>query len=235
MVKGLFVDLPISLRPHWHIIGDSHLNSFRRAYERKLINRPCLFTEVGGATAVGLRNPNSKTNALETFKAALLPKRRNKTPVIQLGEVDCGFVIWYRAQKYGENIDTQFTQSVDAYMEFVDTLRRHGYKNIVLTGATLPTIRDGQTWGHIANLRREVTATLSQRTDLTMRYNAQLKAAAQQRSLPFIDLSELALDPDSGMIREEFRHSDPTDHHLDPDKVGALWAAELNRLSQEIS
>lgn len=88
----------------WHIVGDSHLRGIRRAAERGLIKRGCVFTQVPGATAVGLRNPNSTTNALETFRAALLP-RRNVIPVIHLGEVDCGFVIWYRAEKYGESLE----------------------------------------------------------------------------------------------------------------------------------
>lgn len=213
---------------HWHIVGDSHIAPFRWASERGLVNSPCLFTEVGGATAVGLRNPNSLTDAISIFKEVLLPMREGARPVIQLGEVDCGFVIWYRAQKYGEGIDAQLEQSIAAYLEFVDELISNGYTTIVISGATLPTIRDGQDFGEIANARREVTATLLQRTKLTLYYNEKLRAAAQYRRLPFIDITGKVLDQDTQVVAEYFRYPNPSDHHLDPQKVSALWATELN-------
>lgn len=220
----------ISRRPHWHVIGDSHLGSFQLAARKGLFRRPPVFTRVAGATAVGLRNPNSKTDALGVFRRALTPHDPNKIPVIHLGEVDCGFVIWYRAQKYGESVDTQFAQSVDALLAFVDELRQLGYDRIVLTGATLPTILDGQAWGDVANARREVTATLKERTDLTLRYNARLREGAAARGLPFVDLTDDVLDPATGLVSKTFRHPDPRDHHLDPEKIGPLWADALNGL-----
>lgn len=217
-------------KPHWHFVGDSHVEGFSAAAERGLLARPALFTKVGGATAVGMRNPNSKTDALGAFRRALSPCNRHKTPVIQLGEVDCGFVIWYRAQKYGEDIDLQLAQSVDALFAFVDELLRMGYARVVLTGATLPTILDGQDWGEIAKARREVTAKLKDRTDLTLRYNARLRNGAAARGLPYIDLSHEVLDPRTGLVSQYFRHSDPRDHHLDPARIAPLWASALNAL-----
>ena len=214
----------------WHFVGDSHVNLFRHASNRGWIERPCLFTPVGGATAVGLRNPNSMTNALDKFKSALLPAELDHIPVIQLGEVDCGFVIWYRAQKYAEDVEAQKRESVAAYFEFVDALIKGGYRSVVITAATLPTIREGVDWGEVANARREVKSTLRQRTDLTLDYNRELYKGAQLRRLPFIDITDNVLDQDTGVIAESFRHPDPTDHHLHPEKVGPLWAAELNRL-----
>lgn len=235
MIMSHFFDFLTYRKPSWHFVGDSHINGFRRAYEQKLIRRRCTFTEVGGATAVGLRNPNSVTNAVDTFKKALLPKSRNTTPVIQLGEVDCGFVIWYRAKKYGESVEGQFRQSITAYTAFVDELLLYGYNKIVLTGATVPTIVDDQDWGEVANARREVTSTIQDRTELTLKYNAELQDAARRRSLPFIDLSGLVLDKETGLVSAYFRNPDPTDHHLDPDKVAPLWATELNRIDAMIS
>jgi hypothetical protein len=216
----------------WHIVGDSHITAFRYAAEHKLLDFPAHFTEVGGATAVGLRNPNAMTNALELFRAALLPAKSDATPVIQLGEVDCGFVIWYRASKYGESVELQLNESIDSYFEFVDGLIDQGYRRIVISAATLPTIRDGQDWGEVANARREVTATLAQRTALTFAYNDRLRAQAARRALAFIDITQDVLDPQTGVIAESFRHPDPTDHHLDPAKIAMLWAEELRRVSR---
>lgn len=214
----------------WYFIGDSHIDAIRRAAEQGLLNRPAAFKSVGGATAVGLRNPNSFSDALSRFRAEILPVRSDSIPVIQLGEVDCGFVIWYRAAKYGESIEQQMNDSLAAYFAFVDELRHHGYAQLVVTAPVLPTIRDGQDWGEVANARREVTATLKQRTDLTLRYIDGLKAGAQDRGLPFIDLTPDLLDKATGVLADAFRHPNPADHHLHPEKAAALWSDHLNRL-----
>ncbi|WP_424362795.1 hypothetical protein [Methylocystis parvus] len=220
---------------YWHIVGDSHIRAFRHASNVGLINSPCVFTEVGGATAVGLRNPNALTDAVSVFRASLLPRATGARPVIHLGEVDCGFVIWYRAKKYSESIDSQFEQSIAGYIGFVDELLGDGYSTVVISGATLPTILDGQDWGEVANARREVTATLVQRTELTLAYNERLRAAADLRSLPFIDISHSTLDEKTKVVAERFRNPDPTDHHLDPVEAGALWAMELNRVDDRFA
>ncbi|MCM2294387.1 SGNH/GDSL hydrolase family protein [Allorhizobium sp. BGMRC 0089] len=216
----------------WHIVGDSHIQAFRAASEMGLMTNPCLFTEVPAATAVGLRNPNSLTDAVSIFKKELLTAKIAVRPVIQLGEVDCGFVIWYRAQKHNESIQSQFDQSIAAYFDFVDEIRNGGYMTVVISAATIPTIRDGQDWGDVANARRQVRASLRERTDLTLDYNAKLREEAGKRSLPFIDITDKIINSHTRVIDDNFRHPDPTDHHLDPKKAGPLWAEELNRIDR---
>lgn len=216
----------------WFVVGDSHIGAFRVAYGQGLLDAPASFCMVVGATAVGLRNPNSLTNALTIFEQRLLPPKKGVIPVIHLGEVDCGFVIWWRSKRYGEPVDEQLAQSIGAYADFVDKLLAAGYPGIVVTGASMPTIRDGQDFGEIANLRREVTASLLERTDLTLRYNSELAKLAKERNLPFIDISSAILDKDTGVISDNFRHPDEADHHLNPRLAGRLWANELNRVSR---
>lgn len=232
-ISDRITNLRIARKPHWHVVGDSHVDAFSFANARGLVDLPMMCTMIGGATAVGLRNPNSLTNAVKIFTNALLPFNDKKIPVIQLGEVDCGFVIWYRSKKYNESVDTQFKQSIAAYLEFVTHLRNAGYKTIVMTSATLPTILDGYQWGDVANARREVTATLRERTDMTLRYNECLKAAANAWGLPFIDVTGDILDPRTRLVSEEFRNPDPSNHHLDPAKFGPLLADALNQLEPQ--
>jgi hypothetical protein len=221
--------------PTWHLVGDSHVEAVRHAAALGLLEHGCAATVVGGATAVGLRNPNSATDAIGAFRRALLPARDGVVPVIHLGEVDCGFVIWYRADKHGESVESQFDRSVAAYMGFVDELLDGGYGTVVVTGASIPTIRDGQDWGEVANARREVTATLRQRTDLTFRYNERLSSEASKRGLPLVDLAGQMADPATGVISDAYRHPNPTDHHADPDKTAPLWAAGLNAAGRTIA
>jgi hypothetical protein len=156
------------------------------------------------------------------------------TPIIHLGEVDCGFVIWYRARAYGEDVQAQMTQSICAYFNFVDELIEAGYGTVVITGASMPTIRDGQRFGEVANKRREITASLLERTNLTIAYNLQLAAEAAKRDIPFIDIGQLVRDPRSGVVADEYRNPDPTDHHLHPVMTARLWAEQLTRIELDL-
>ncbi len=99
---------------------------------------------------------------------------------------------------------------------------------MVITGATLPTIRDGELNIEVANLRLKVVATQLQRTDLTLRCNASINEWAAARSLPFIDISTDLIDAATGVLANRWRHPDPTDHHIHPADGGALWARRLN-------
>lgn len=96
-------------------VGDSHLRPAKAAIESGLLtNFECRLKEVGGATAVGLRHPTSKTQALVVYREELSQFDSRVIPVFQLGEVDCGFVIWIRAQRYGESVDEQLETSLRA-------------------------------------------------------------------------------------------------------------------------
>lgn len=118
--------------------------------------------------------------------------------------------------------------AIQGYFSLVDKLTSVGYKPIVITGATMPTILDNQEWGDVANARRDVKASLLDRTALTLSYNSRLCTEAKERGLPFIDISDDVLDPNTKCLSADFRHPDPTDHHLNPELAGRLWAARLN-------
>lgn len=209
-------------------LGDSHLRPARYADAQGWFSPyPCRFVEVGGATAVGLRHPTSKTQALVKYRKVLRRTSRRNILVFQLGEVDCGFVIWHRAAKYNEDIDTQLQQALTAYTDFLREVARMGFKQVVVTSAMLPTIHDGQLDGEVARLRHEVTASLSERTKLTMRFNRELAAAVKQIGLDYLDFSDALMDPATSLVRDRFRHYDPADHHLHPDEGGRLWASRL--------
>ncbi len=88
------------------VLGDSHCDIFRYCN----IKQNDIYFDVhnvGGATAQGSVNPNSNTNALNIFRNKIhkINKTDYKYVIINLGEVDCGFVIWYRKKKY--NISTE--------------------------------------------------------------------------------------------------------------------------------
>jgi hypothetical protein len=215
--------------PILHFLGDSHVRSMAAAVHAGLFQPlECRVEEVGGATAVGLRHPTSKTQALAHFRDRLTPVDPRVIPIFQLGEVDCGFVIWVRAQRYGESIVAQLEGSLEAYRDFLIEQRGAGYRPVV-TSATLPTIRDGQLDGEVALLRAEVRASHRARTDLTLDYNARLAEICGAEGLLFVDATPDLLDPATGLLSDSFRHPDPSDHHLDPKTAGPVWARRIRQ------
>jgi hypothetical protein len=209
-------------------MGDSHVEMFQYIKGKKLLNEYAISTMmVPGATAQGMMNPYSKTNALESFKLSM-DRRSYRCIFIHLGEVDCGFVIWYRALKYNESVEFQLERSLTNYFEFVRYLLDLGHKDIALTGAVLPTIRENKSaWGEIASLRKEVEATQEERTELTLRYNSRLRDFAGKTGIGYIDITEHILNPETGLIADRFRNENRFDHHLSSEKAAPFWVREI--------
>ena len=162
-------------------LGDSHTQYFSWAIRHHLFApRQVQGKEVGGATAVGMRNPNSLTDAIGIFRAFMADKNRDAIVVTHMGEVDCGYVIWYRAGKYGDSTTHQLEESIAAYFEFVDELRGQGFHRFVITGATLPTINDTDQIGDVIEKRKGISATMRERTDLIAGQTKELAAIRQE-------------------------------------------------------
>jgi hypothetical protein len=209
-------------------LGDSHLIAVERAIEQGLFAPyDCRSKRVAGATAVGLRHPTSKTEALVVYRQHLTPCDPDVIPIFQLGEVDCGFVIWIRAQRHGETVSQQLEASLTAYAGFLDEVRAMGYPDVIVTSAVLPTIRDGELDGEIAHLRREVAASHQTRTELTREYNRRLAAICAAAGHHYVDLTPDLLNAATGLIDLRFRHPDTRDHHLDPAAAGPVWARHV--------
>jgi len=213
-------------------LGDSHTFAFKYTSEHYLwLHTLFNMKIVRGATAFGLANPNSKTDALNIFSNYLSSLQENKVDILMyLGEVDCGFVIWYRAEKYNMGIDEQFELSLNNYKTFIEQFVSEKARNIIICSAPLPTILDGQTWGEVANLRREVKATLRERTDLTLRYNNALREISKQNGYQFLDLEQITLDAETRLVKQEFRNTNPLDHHLNYEKLSPHIRKALKNL-----
>lgn len=210
-------------------VGDSHLEALKFAAGLGLLNAAAVdFCIVPGATAVGLRNPNSNTQALSLFREFVALKARSSHVLVHLGEVDCGYLFWWRQQKYGEPVEKQMRESLSAYRGFMEELRAAGFRQLCIAGASLPTIRNGTDYGAVANMRSEVTADLGERTALTLRYNAELAAMAADMAIFYFDITEGVLNRAEGVVAAHFRNPNPLNHHLDQEKVAGMWALACN-------
>lgn len=208
------------------VIGDSHCAVFRNSYIRKRFSG--LFFNcriVQGATVSGLDNPNSKTRALPIFRESI-KKFGGSTILTLIGEVDTGFVIWYRAKKHSEPVENSFNAAVHNYKIFLASCRKS--HAVICISAPLPTIRDDDDWGDVANLRREIAASQYERTQLTLRFNKEMGDFCHTNDIGFIDLDRDSLAT-NGLVYEHLLNKNKTDHHYDQDSYAKLLAPGLKK------
>lgn len=216
-----------------HFIGDSHADvfwymEFSPFYFWKI--KPSIKI-VHGATATGLANPNSQTKAIQEFKTYLSKEiQKDDFVVFQLGEVDCGFAIWYRAEKHGISINEQMKIAIKNYGSLINHAINVAGNNVIVTSAVLPTIKDNQSFGEVANLRKEVKQTIKRRTELSLSFNQSLKKLVEEKGISFLEMDDDLLNKNTGVINSDFLHPDPLDHHLNPGPLSKIIYPKLIRL-----
>lgn len=206
-------------------MGDSHAGVF--AHVARLLPAWRWSLEiVEGATVSGLRNPNSATGAGDTFRQAARTWRGDAI-VTLLGEVDLGFVIWWRAARREVTVRGALRRAVANYCELLEECAARA--RAVVVSAPLPTIADGQEWGEVANLRREVRASQRERTELTLDFNAAVERWCWTNGCAFVDLDGESMGPD-GLVRADLLHPDPLNHHYEPERYARMLAPRLEEV-----
>lgn len=206
------------------VFGDSHSPVFNHPlFKEKFPNLFFNVLTVIGATASGLENPNSTTQAYPVFREAVR-QTAAKQIIVMLGEVDTGFVIWYRAQKYREPVAAMMDKAITSYSRFLVELKMRF--EVVCISAPLPTIQDGNDWGDVANARREVTASQLERTALTLEFNRIMQRFCAQNGIRYIMLDDLSLG-EHGIVKAGLLNSDSSDHHYDQDQYSRLLVEGL--------
>ena len=193
------------------VLGDSHALVFlSRRLRRYFPLTNFDVCSVGGATASGLDNPNSVTAAYATFNNKLNSATKNSIVIVMLGEVDTGFVIWWRAQKQGGDVNLMLSQAVEKYVKFISEINGT-YRPLVMS-TPMPTITDDNEWGEVANLRREISATQRERTDLTLRFNSAISEFCNSHGIPYVDIDQESLGED-GLVADHLISANRDDHH----------------------
>ena len=210
------------------VLGDSHAGCFRKAkndYRYTVI-------DVGGATAYGSIKFSSVTNALSIFEDNLKRHPQNNYVCTQLGEVDCGFVMWVRSKRKGISIEKQLVSSLNNYKNFLTNTVNKYYapKNTIVLSAPLPTILDNTDKRFLKGARSEVNATLEQRTELTIGYNQRLSVICKEEGYGWIDVTTDTMDKTTGLVDEKWKNSNPYDHHLNPDLIWQIYEDKIRKL-----
>ncbi|AJD48524.1 hypothetical protein S7S_10560 [Isoalcanivorax pacificus W11-5] len=196
------------------MLGDSHAAVFKKPLLQRCRGGIRVIS-VSGATASGMKNPNSSTNALKIFKSQI-ERKKWKRIIFYLGEVDVGFVIWFRAEKYGLSIEKSAQEALESYLSVISHAKLASNAEIAVLSVPWPTIRDGHQMGEVANLRSKIKASYSERKNLTLNFNADLKSNSVPREFTYIDFDPCVCD-ESGELSVGLYNRNPADHHYDYD------------------
>ena len=217
------------------VLGDSHSKVFTFCNMNKLKIKFDV-KAVGGATAQGCVNPNSKSNALEIYKKHIMQhiKKPNKYDkiMIMLGEIDCGYLVWVRSKKYNISVESQINLCIKNIKTFIyNILLKNGYtpKQIILCGAHLPTIKDNTDPIYLKGERKEVDVSQNERTLKTLEYNKRLKYISRINGFKYIDITKYIIGED-GLIKDYYLNSNPGDHHLENSKIVNFWKKEIKTI-----
>lgn len=209
------------------VIGDSHASVFNswRLRSRIQLRYKLSVCSVGGATVSGLDNPNSQTQAVPAFKKAYQDVNPDVV-IILLGEVDAGFVIWFRAQKYGESVSAMLEKATSNYETLLLSIR--GKLKTIVISAPLPTIgdEDSKPIGDVANARREVKASQLERTKLTVSLNRKVESFSREHGVDYLNLDRQTLG-ENGIVDPLFLNKTLSDHHYDNSAYSRLIAKNL--------
>jgi hypothetical protein len=215
------------------VLGDSHVRVFKYCNEQQK-NIYFEVIAVGGATAQGSVNPNSNTNALNLFKEKLknIQNKDFKYIVINLGEVDCGHLIWYRKDKYNISIEEQLKITTDNLFKFInlEILPKFNSSKVIVNGSILPTIKDNTDKNYLKGTRSEINTSQIDRTNLTLKYNEILKNNCLKNGYNYMDITEHILNNNTKVINDIYLNKDKYDHHLDDSLTYNLWLKELNKI-----
>jgi len=192
-------------------IGDSHTSIFDAYTGSDYIFEQ---TRVHGATARGAINPKTKTDSLRIFKEGLSGTIANRV-IIGLGEVDCGYIIWYKNKHDGISLEDGIKQSMDGLFTFVKQEVEKIYQpsQIILMASIPPTIEDNTDPRFLEGRRSDVNPTLKQRADLTRDWNRLLEKRCKDEGYRCMNINNYIIDSND-RVKNTYRNNNPWDHHL---------------------
>mgnify|MGYP000583064958 CR=1 FL=1 len=208
------------------VLGDSHSAVFDNSlWKNKAIYFSWNTVVVHGATLSGLNNPNSQTREFDKFFNALKNFKYDAV-VTLLGEVDCGFVIWYYAQRDDINVYKAAEKAIENYKNLL--IEASAKAKTFVISAPLPTIGGNETHGNVAQERSKIKSTQEERTKLTLYFNKKIHEFCLSNNIEFVDLDSVSMG-ENGLISNTLINQNKSDHHYNNNR-GYISILEMNLL-----
>tara|TARA_Y100001973_G_scaffold100909_1_gene162921 strand:- start:2640 stop:4904 length:2265 start_codon:yes stop_codon:yes gene_type:complete len=206
------------------VAGDSHTRAIHHISWPDDTNVD--YVHVDGITLSGLHNPQSKTNGFKKLRSAIRSATYDKI-VLNLGEVDVGYLIWFYHEKRGVKIYDALDRAVSNYL-FLIVEALKSTSNLAIISTPLPTVDSyADVDNEIFKARSSIKASLKARTELTLEFNSKIKSLCKdQIGVEYIDLDTASLDKD-GFVKAALKNKDPHDHHYNPVEYANLLSANM--------
>ena len=210
------------------VIGDSHSKIFNQYSGNEF---EFTVKAVDGATVRGAINPNTTTNSLNIFRECLQEYTNFDKIFIVLGEVDCGYLIWYKFLYEDLDPQEQMKESIGKLKQFTqnEIIQYFSPNNIFLISSTPPVIENNVNPKFLAGARSKVTTPIEDRLKLTLDYNQSLNQMAKELKCHYLDITPHILDYQIKRVKKEWLREDPNDHHLNHKTID-LWINEFKTI-----
>jgi hypothetical protein len=214
-------------------IGDSHTNIFtNKNIKNALRGKTSTVLSVNGATARGIQNPDSKTNARKLFIRLLTLANRKSPIIIGLGEVDCGFLVWYKSKRNKTSAQSELIKSIENYKRFLLRIKiKMGFNNLIVYNVVLPSVKKYDPIIYKWSPRKNIHIGIKKRTGITQHFNKEIKKFCNMNNIKFIDLDKYLLNKKTGIINEKFVNKKTNDHHLNPELLSKILVKEFIKLN----
>ena len=213
------------------VLGDSHTEIFQYLNKKQNTYKFDVLL-VGGASARGIMQPNSRTQSFNLFSEKLQQSKGCEKVIIMLGEVDCAYLSWISSYKYNTHIDEQIKKSYTNLFSFIDNIvvNKNGFaaQQVMVAGSVLSSIADGIDRSHLYAERPNVRANQELINTKIMMYNNQLKSMCIKKGYSYFDITRHIIGTHK-IVKKQFLRTDPYDHHLRLDSSHGPW---LNEFSQ---
>ena len=210
------------------VLGDSHSVVFSYANTQSDCKHIFDVCPVGGASARGLVNNSSHSNALNIYKEKILQTDLD-TVILQVGECDLGIIIWYFVLNNIEVLPLAIDNTVSRLMLFADLELKGKFKQIIICGSNLPTTADSVD-RNLMEPGRNHDIDIRTRTQVTHEYNKKLKHLCELRGYDFLDITAGTINTETGLIQDKFLHWDQANSHMDIEAVYDVYMSELNKI-----
>ena len=131
-------------------------------------------------------------------------KPRAEHIIFYFGEIDCRRAAWKYANDTQQDIYTVIEETLENYFAFINTIQLLGYPNISVIGTILPITPDELHRINSTRGPRAPFANQKARTKLTLYFNKRLQQHANFQNFGYFDITEMMLDPETGMADEKF-------------------------------
>src|SRR5690606_27404071 len=169
-------------------------------------------------------NSKSQTNSARIFDEAVAA-HTGELVLVHLGEVDTAYTLWKKMERNGGDVEKPLARAVRNYCTFLGALAQR--KKVLVLSACLPTLDDQATGGdEVAAIRESVKTSRKVRTELALRFNAEVAAYCEAHGIDFLSLDADVLSAD-GLLADKWINRKWPDHHYARGPFARLLAKKL--------